>query len=72
VEHFTNEILEAADAWQPPISDEDDAPGSVFAMVSDTEHTTVNRRVLVRGTTVAKYLESRTALIACPKGRNTS
>jgi hypothetical protein len=71
--HFTNEILEAADALRQRIlNEEDQVAGGVLAMVQDIDNTIVNLKVLARGTAVANYLASSTALIARPKGRDTS
>ncbi|MDO9099588.1 MAG: hypothetical protein Q7V53_02425 [Caldisericota bacterium] len=71
--HFTNEILEATDALRQRIlNEEDQLAGGVLAMVQNIDDTIVNLKVLARGTAVANYLASRTALIGRPKGRDTS
>jgi hypothetical protein len=66
------QTLEDSGAWKQPMSAFDDVMRGAFAMVRDIEHTIVNLKDLARGRAVAKYLESRAALIARPKGRNTS
>jgi hypothetical protein len=60
VKHFKNDILEAADALQQRIlNEEDQVAGGVLAMAQDIDNTIVNLRVLARGTAVTNYSWNR-------------